>query len=233
MSYLPLPQVKEVSERFKRIGGYGKESIQRLKHAKLSGALHTPIFFRKLINEEDTNETMTDRELEEEAAEFMITGTDTTSNTLTYLVWVVLRHPEVCRKLEKEISDLPEEYRDSDLTKIKYLNCVVQEALRLYGAASGSHARLVPKGGWMVEDYYLPPFTVVTTQAYSLHRLQEIFPDPFRYITPATYVSRRDNLSLCSFKPERWYNPTPEMQLSYIPFGGGPRSKFPLPEKST
>lgn len=184
LGYLPIPQAREVNEKFKRIAGYGKTMLQRLKHAQLTGVLTTPIFFSKLMSVKGTENSLTDQELEEEAAEFMITGTDTTSNTLTYLVWAVLKHPEVRTKLEKEVADLPEGFKDADLTKSKYLSCVVQEALRLYGAASGSHARLVPRHGWEIEGFYLAPNTVVTTQAYSLHRRRETFEDPFRYGLP-------------------------------------------------
>ena len=230
MTYLPLPQIKEVSHRFERIFGYGREAIQGLKLAHRSGSLTTPVFFSKLLDDNDKENGLTDRELEEEAAEFMITGTDTTSNSLTYLVWSVLRHPAVKARLEGEVASLADGYKDSDVEKLRYLNCVVQESLRLYGAASGSHPRSVPRGGWNVEGIFLPEDTVVTTQAYSLHRLSHVFEDPYRFVLlllfktmPPTIVI----LTRSSFKPERWLDPSAEMQLAYIPFGGGPRSKLP------
>ena len=37
-----------------------------------------------------------------------------------------------------------------------------------------------------------------------------------------------DTNSVYSFKPERWLDPSAEMQLAYIPFGGGPRSTLLL-----
>lgn len=137
----------------------------------------------------------------------MITGTDTTSNTLTYLIWAVLKHPSVRIRLEEEIATLPDDYTDTDLAKAPYLNCVIKESLRLYGTASGSHEWSIPSGGWDICGYHLPDQAVVSTAAYSLHRRADIFRNPLK------------------FQPERWLNPTQDMLECYIPFGGGPRSK--------
>ncbi|KAF5563963.1 benzoate 4-monooxygenase cytochrome P450 [Fusarium phyllophilum] len=184
MFLLPLPQVKKFSERFQRILKYGEESIRRLQLAQLTGSLDTPIFFDKIMNPKNKENALTDLEMQQEAAELMITGTDTTSNTLTYLVWSVLQ--------------------DADLVKLPYLNAVVRDSLRLYGAASGAHQRDVPEDGWETCGYVIPDTVTVSTQASSLHRLPEVFPNPYR------------------FDPDRWLNPTAEMQDAYIPFGGGP-----------
>ncbi|SCN70625.1 related to benzoate 4-monooxygenase cytochrome P450 [Fusarium fujikuroi] len=205
MFLLPLPQVKRFSERFQRILKYGEESIRRLQLAQLTGSLDTPIFFEKIMNPKNKENALTDLEMQQEAAELMITGTDTTSNTLTYLVWSVLQSPSIRVRLEKEVSVLSADFKDADLVKLPYLNAVVMESLRLYGAASGAHQRDVPKGGWEACGYMIPDTATVFTQAFSLHRLPEVFSTPYK------------------FDPDRWLSPTAEMQEAYIPFGGGPR----------
>ncbi|KAL1885064.1 hypothetical protein Plec18167_001721 [Paecilomyces lecythidis] len=183
MSYVPFSSFRESGRRFGRIIEYGRQSMHRLRKDFESGTLSTPFFFSKIMNIKDTENGLTAIEMEEEASEFMITGTDTTSNTLTYLVWAVINHPAARSKLEWEINHmLPEKYTDSDIVKLEYLSCVVRETLRLYGAASGSHPRCVPRGGWKTGNYYLPEGTVVLTQAYSLHRCPGIFPDPLRSV---------------------------------------------------
>ncbi|KAI8650627.1 hypothetical protein NCS57_01397100 [Fusarium keratoplasticum] len=202
---LPIPQIGQVTARFQRIMSYGRESIRRLQLAQQAGTLNTPFFFDKIMNPKDKENALTDVEMEEEAAELMVTGTDTTSNTLTYLVWSVLKDPAIRNRLEAEIETLPAKYKDSDVSRLTYLNAVAQESLRMYGAASGSHSRDVPRGGWEVGGYLIPDTATVLTQAYSLHRLPGIFSNP--------------NV----FNPDRWLNATPEMHGSFIPFGGGPR----------
>ncbi|KAF5719313.1 cytochrome P450 monooxygenase [Fusarium globosum] len=205
MFLLPLPQVKTFSERFQRILKYGEESIRRLQLAQLTDSLDTPIFFEKIMNPKNKENSLTDLEMQQEVAELMITGTDTTSNTLTYLVWSVLQSPEIRARLEDEVSVLSADFRDADLVKLPYLNAVVRESLRLYGAASGAHQRDVPKGGWEACGYMIPDTATVFTQAFSLHRLPQVFQRPYK------------------FDPDRWLSPTAEMQEAYIPFGGGPR----------
>ncbi|KAG7406249.1 Cytochrome P450 monooxygenase azaI [Fusarium oxysporum f. sp. rapae] len=148
MFLLPLPQVKRFSERFQRILKYGEESIRRLQLALLTGSLDTPIFFDKVMNPRNKENSLTGLEMQQEATELMITGTDTNSNTLTYLVWSVLENPVIRTRLEEEVPTLSADFKDADLVKLPYLNAVVKESLRLYGAASGAHQRDVPKGGW-------------------------------------------------------------------------------------
>jgi cytochrome P450 len=180
MFLLPLPQVKRFSERFQRILKYGEESIHRLQLAQLTGSLDTPIFFEKIMNPKNKENALTDLEMQQEAAELMITGTDTTSNTLIYLVWSVLENPVIRTRLEEEVSTLPEHFNDAELMELPYLNAVVKESLRLYGAASGAHQRDVPKGGWATCGYLIPDTATVSTQAFSLHRLPNVFPNPYR-----------------------------------------------------
>lgn len=88
MGYLPIPQVKEVAARFERIRGYGKDSIRRLQLAYQSGELKTPIFFSKIMSSKNPEISLTQTELEEEAAEFMITVSNQKGG------W---NRPEICK----------------------------------------------------------------------------------------------------------------------------------------
>ncbi|KAH7134869.1 cytochrome P450, partial [Dendryphion nanum] len=112
--YLPLPQAKEIQNRLGRIIEYGRQSMNRLRTAIETGSLKTPIFFSMIMDPKDTENSLTELEMQEEAAEFMITGTNTTSNTLTYLVWAILKHPQIRKRLEKEVAELSHNYTDSE-----------------------------------------------------------------------------------------------------------------------
>ncbi|KAF5672002.1 cytochrome P450 monooxygenase [Fusarium heterosporum] len=205
MFLLPVPRIRKLLRTFQRINEYGEESIRRLQLSQQAGSLNTPFFFEKIMNPKDKENALSGLEMQQEAAELMITGTDTTSNTLTYLVWSVLKSPDVRIKLEDEVAALSSNYKDADLVKLPYLNAAVKEALRLYGAASGSHERDVPRGGWEACGYLIPNTATVFTQAFSLHRRPDVFTNPYKFDT------------------DRWLSPTPGMQDAYIPFGGGAR----------
>jgi cytochrome P450 len=58
------------------------------------------------------------------------------------------------------------------------LNQVLNETLRLYSGIQSPLPRLVFKGGDNVAGYQLPGGTIVCPQAFSMHRMASVFPDP-------------------------------------------------------
>ncbi|PNS15597.1 Isotrichodermin C-15 hydroxylase [Sphaceloma murrayae] len=142
-----------------------------------------------------------------EASGLVVAGSGTTAVTLTYLVWAVLRQPSVQHRLEEEVAALDDGFGDAELEQLPYLNAVIQEALRLYGAAPGSLPRVVPQTGLTVQGYQIPPGTTVCTQAYTIHRDASTFEDPER------------------FNPDRFLIPqTPAQKAAMCAFGAGSRS---------
>lgn len=126
-----------------------------------------------------------------EAQSFITAGTDTTAVTLTYLIWAVTNDDSVREKLVKELQALPPDFTHAELKQLPYLNAVIDEALRCYGAAPGSLPRIVPAGGATLAGHHVPGGVVTTTQSYSLHRDPDVFPDPSRFVTPPTRVLSR------------------------------------------
>jgi cytochrome P450 len=89
-----------------------------------------------------------------------------------------LSQPKLQQELEAEVASLDEDYGDMDLEKLPLLNAVIEETLRLYGAAPAGLPRSVPPGGVTIDDQVIPAGTTVTTQAYTFHRDQNLFPRP-------------------------------------------------------
>lgn len=108
----------------------------------------------------------------------IIAGTDTTGVTLTYLVWNVLQRPVIQQKLEEEVAALPADFKEKDLIELPWLNGVIEETLRLYGAAPSSLPRVVPKAGTVIAGVPIPAGTTVGTQAWTLHRDPKIWQAP-------------------------------------------------------
>jgi cytochrome P450 len=113
-----------------------------------------------------------------EAQSLIVAGSGTTAVTLTYLVWAVLKHPEVQARLEAEVKALPDGYKDANLETLPYLNAVIQETLRLYGAAPGPLPRVNYSTPLNAAGVVIPAGTTINTQAWTLHRNPTIFPDP-------------------------------------------------------
>lgn len=136
--------------------------------------------FAHIINEAGKGQQLDDLDVQLEASGLIVAGSDTTAITLTYLVWAVLSRPSLHKALREELEGLADSFEDKDLEGLPILNAVMEETLRLYGAAPGSLPRVVPHGGTMFAKgkYFCPAGTIISTQSYTLHRDPDIFHNP-------------------------------------------------------
>ncbi|KAE8349885.1 cytochrome P450 [Aspergillus coremiiformis] len=202
---LPLPIFKEVNDSGNRVFGYATESINRYKRLLAQNpATPKPTVFTKLYNA--GVEGLPDNEIRDDAQSFIVAGSDTTANTLTYLVWAVCQDPQIRQQLADELAKIPDDFTDDDLRPLPYLNQVINEALRLYPAVPSALPRTVPSKGATMGGYWIPGGSTVSTQLHSLHRDPIAFPEPER------------------FEPSRWAAPTKEMKDAFMPFGAGSRN---------
>ncbi len=159
------------------------------------------------VDEEGDGTGMTDEQARDEAITLFNAGHDTTAAGLTWLWYLLARHPEVEQKLRDEAQSVlgEREAGYADLPSLPYAAMVVKESLRLYPPAWALIARLavtdvrlgdfvIRKGGWV----YIYPWV--------LQRDSRFFPEPER------------------FDPERFSPGRVESipQHAYIPFGAGP-----------
>ncbi|KAI1186676.1 cytochrome P450 [Nemania serpens] len=202
---IPLPILHSVRMMGMRIQKYATESLRRhrdLVEAGDSGAI--PTVFTKVYKAQG-DESISFTEVRDNAQAYIVAGSDTTSNTLTYAVWSVCRDLEIKSRLLKELEALPDDFTYEDLRQFTYLDHVIDEALRRFPAAPSGMPREVPEGGTVLGGYHIPAGYTVTTQNYTLHRDPHAFPDPEK------------------FDPSRWENPTQAMKDAFMPFGGGSR----------
>jgi cytochrome P450 len=209
---LPLPVLKRAARATMRAYRDAEESVAR--HQRLEQADPTtakPTLFSKLYQASEDDQ-LSLQETRDNAMAYLVAGSDTTSNSLTYLVWAVCRHPHVKAALLQELAaSLPSDddgFGDRELKQLPYLNAVIDETLRIYGAAASALPRVVPPGGASLAGYWLEGGTTVSSQAYSLHR------DPVTFPRPEV------------FDPSRWEAPTRAMKDAFFAFGGGARSKY-------
>ena len=206
MRVLPLPNKTSSGDIQKALARYTMESLQRHRNIYDKESNTPSTLFSKMYQAED-DDTLTPKEMLHNAQAYIVAGSDTTANTMTYLVWAVCKHPDIRKRLVSELKKLPVDFGFDQLKTLPYLNQVIQETLRMYGAAPAQLRREVPAGGVKIGGHWLPGGATAGTQAYTLHRNPAVFTDPL------------------SFNPSRWENPTQAMQSSLMPFGGGSRSK--------
>jgi len=80
---------------------------------------------------------LNDDDIQEEVDTFMFEGHDTTACAISWSLYLLGKNPEVMKKVideQKEIftENYLAEVTQNDLAKMKYLECCVKEALRLY-----------------------------------------------------------------------------------------------------
>ena len=173
LRYVPIPAIQSIFCPNDVLYEHGRKYLDSIKASETSSNI-----FSNIAAEAEAGEKLSMDDVHLEASGLIVAGTDTTSTTLTYLVWAVLSQSALQRELETEVAGLSEDYGDTDLEKLPLLNAVIEETLRLYGAAPAGLPRSVPPGGVTIDDQVIPAGTTVTTQAYTYHRDPALFPRP-------------------------------------------------------
>lgn len=141
-----------------------------------------------------------------ESMDHLAAGIDTTGDALCFIMYQ-LSLPEsyhVQEALFKELSAHPDKYLDD----LEYLDAVIKEGLRCFPPIPMSQPRYVPRGGRTIDGYFIPGGTIVSCQAYSVHRLNES-------------VYTRGEV----FSPERWLEKDKSLELNrlFFAFSAGGR----------
>ncbi|OIV94740.1 hypothetical protein TanjilG_06203 [Lupinus angustifolius] len=137
----------------------------------------------------------------------IVAGTETSAVTLEWAMSSLLNNPKVLEKARIELDDEIGQdnlIEEADITKLKYLQNIISETLRLYPAAP----MLIPhlsSEDCTIGGYDVPRDTMVMVNAWTIHRDPELWTDP------------------TSFKPERFNNGATDTH-SLIPFGLGRRA---------
>ncbi|OAP60194.1 hypothetical protein AYL99_05196 [Fonsecaea erecta] len=142
-------------------------------------------------------------------------GSDTTAIALRAMIYYLLTSPHAHKRFLDELHERHKAGLISELARFDeaeawpYLQAVMYEALRLHPPFAINLPRVVPSGGLVVGETFLPPGTVVGSNAWVIHRQQGAFGD-----------------EADKFLPERWLDPVKkaEMQRYFFSFGGGSRT---------
>ncbi|KAK6610256.1 cytochrome P450 [Botrytis cinerea] len=145
-----------------RLNEYGSLAVLNAKSQ--SGTAHN--IFHKIVTEgksENAEAPLSDLDIQQEALNFIVAGTDTTATTLTYLIYNILKYSELQRQLEDEVDTLGDDFESKDVEELPLLNAVIDEGLRLW------------------EQRPQVSLELFLEKAYTIHRDPEIFPEPERF----------------------------------------------------
>lgn len=173
LKHIPITTIQDFFGPNDVLYEYGRKYLDSIKASETSSNI-----FSNIAAEGEAGEKLSMDDVHLEASGLIIAGTDTTAVTLTYLVWAVLSQPALQKELEQEVAALSDDFGETDVEKLPLLNAVIEETLRLYGAAPAGLPRSVPPGGVTIDNQVIPAGTTVTTQAYTYHRDPALFPRP-------------------------------------------------------
>nr|XP_022906732.1 cytochrome P450 4C1-like [Onthophagus taurus] len=170
-----------------------------------------------------SNETIPDKDIREEVDTFMFEGHDTTTAGICWSLFLIGNNQEVQDKVYEELKDVlgdkkcPETI--SELNDLKYLECCIKEALRVYPSVPIISRKMTEEV--VVDGYKIPKNAYCILHIHKVHRNPKIYPDPMRFDPDR-------------FLPENCKNRHP---YAYIPFSAGPRNcigqKFAIYEEKT
>ncbi|EGT38275.1 hypothetical protein CAEBREN_31543 [Caenorhabditis brenneri] len=141
---------------------------------------------------------------------FVVAGFDTTALSLSYSTYLLATHPEIQKKLQEEVDrECPDpEISFDQLSKLKYMECVMKETLRLYPLGVVANTRKCMRET-TINGVTFEEGMNIQVDTWTLHHNPNIWGD-----------------DVDEFKPERWESSSLdhlEHNGSYIPFGSGPR----------
>jgi cytochrome P450 len=168
---------------------------------------HGDLLSMLLAAQDEAGAGMSDAQLLDECKTLIMAGHETTSNTLSWVFYLVSQYPEVEAKLHAELERVLGGRTPTveDLRALEYTNLVVKETLRLLPAVWGVGRRAAQDTE--IGGYFVPAGTDLQMSQWVVHR------DPRWYDTPL------------EFRPERWADGLEKRipKYAYFPFGGGPR----------
>lgn len=161
-----------------------------------------------LSTRDEDGASLSPGELRDQLLTLYVAGHETTSHALTWAFYLLSQHAEVVNELREEYARVlgKRAPQFEDVPALKYTECVVKEALRLYPPVF-----VVPRyarDDATVGRYFVPKGSEVILWIYHTQRDPRFFPEPER------------------FRPERFSGAEDSERPKYawVPFGAGQRA---------
>jgi len=168
----------------------------------------TDILGMLLAATDDDGSALADQEIRDQAITLMFAGHDTTTSTISFLLYELGRHPGALERLHEEqdrvLGGSPPDAATLE-RELPELEMAVDETLRLYPPAWIGPRRAV--ADFEFGGHTVPAGAYVNYCSWASHRLPQVFPDPEAFVPQRFERSRKAALP----------------RGAYVPFGGGSR----------
>jgi len=132
-------------------------------------------------NYENSEDGMTDKQLQNESLILFVAGHETAANILSWIFYLLNKHPETTPKIKEESATILEGRLPEfgDLLKMEYLSQVIDECLRLY-PPSWITSRVALEDD-EVNAFKIPKGARVIPFIYGLHHSEELWEDAKKF----------------------------------------------------
>ncbi|KAH7025397.1 cytochrome P450 family protein [Macrophomina phaseolina] len=173
-----------------------------------AGEEHHGVMLSKLLDARRSKPQLSESDIGFALTSNVTAGSDTTSISLSAMIYYLLTTPPALQRLLREMRDKVDA-GEINRAGIVSQRAVINEGLRLHPALGVLLPRVVPPQGLSFEGKRVPAGTEVGTSAWVIHRDPSIFgPEPDE------------------FRPERWLDEENKhkMHRFFFAFGGGSRT---------
>lgn len=193
--------------KFRAIDDIERVVLGVVDERRKSGADRGDLLSMLIQARDESGAGMSDKELRDESMTLFFAGHETTAHALTWMWYLLCKHPEVEARVVAELDEVlaGRDPTVADLDRLPYLEQVVKESMRLLPSV-WSFVR-EPTSDVQLGEYRVPAGTCLFISSYLVHRDARWYPDPLR------------------FDPERFTreNERKIPRGAYLPFSMGPR----------
>ena len=180
-------------------------------------------FLDILLTASDENGVgLSDLEIRNEVDTFMFEGHDTTTSGMCWTLYCLAQHPEHQQKVREEVNSVlsgREHLTYDDLKELKYTQCCIKEALRLYPPVSIIFRQL--DRDLEIDGQWFPKGMHFRIPIQSIHNNPDVWPDPEIYDPMRFHPSHAESRD----------------PYAYLPFSAGSRNcigqNFAMNEEKT
>lgn len=190
--------------------GFIKKVIHQRKTAQRTQSKYKDLL-SFLLDVHMQNKDIIEDDVIDEIASFIFGGQDTTAAGMTWTLYLIGLYPDVQRKVHEELDsifgdDNDRPFSTDDLSKLRYLECVLKECHRIYPPIPTNARQLC-------EDFHIGGRNIkkgsyIMISHYDLHRKSDVFSNPEKFDPDR-------------FLPENSLRRNP---FAYLPFSAGNRS---------
>ncbi|XP_067140690.1 cytochrome P450 3A41-like isoform X3 [Centruroides vittatus] len=215
----PVPTyLRMISDKIKYVINYPSsrlafDTCRQIVLSRKKSGYHPPDLLQIMIDAECETDGVVKKlstdNIVANAVMIMVAGYDTTSTMLAWCTYYLVKYPEKQEKIRQEINENIENNQQieyADLSKLKYLDQIISETLRLRPVSAITINRICSED-FRYKNITIPKGVTVTIPAPSMHKDVNYWKDPE------------------NFDPDRFSCKTAGQidQTIYQPFGAGPR----------